>query len=105
MRDFSSIRAKIKYTGCSSRSDLCSGTLLLAISVPQPTKSEFNALNKFVERCYQTSHIGLRYVPLDVDSLRLIMLVYNIASPYNITDSLRLVLPLDSMATTSTTGA
>ena len=70
-KDLVSVRAQAQYIGCCTRPDLCAPVQLLAPDVTQPTRATFSAMKKIVQWCHDTSDIGLRYIPLDMETLRL----------------------------------
>ncbi len=72
-KDFVSTRAKAQYIGCCTRPDICAKVQLLPSATEQPTTQNFKSLKKVVEWCRRTSETGLKFVPLDVNSLRLVL--------------------------------
>ena len=66
-----SLRALLQYIGCCTRPDLCASVQLLASQVTDPDNSTYSAMEKIVERCHDTTDMGLRFVPMEKKSLRL----------------------------------
>jgi len=71
--EFVNARAQAKYIGCCTRPDLCAVVQLLATSVPNPSPSDYKTMQKIVARCHDIADVGLRFVPLDVETLRISM--------------------------------
>ena len=71
--DFESERAKIQYIGNCTRPDLSAPVQLLASSSANPSKEDFRSLSMIIKHCYETCDVGLSYVPLDRNSVRLVL--------------------------------
>lgn len=71
--EFVSERAKVQYIGISTRPDLCAATQLLATAALDPKKEDYKKMKNIIERAKQTSSVGLKYVPLDQESLQLML--------------------------------
>ena len=71
--DFISERAKVQYIGNCTRPDVCAASQLLAMPVSKLTDKHFKTMNNLVKRCNSTNEVGLNYVPLDKESLRLML--------------------------------
>lgn len=69
--DLVSVRAQIQYVGCCTRPDLCAAVQLLASAVTSPVPETYKTMEKVVDRCHETAKLGLNYIPLDRESLRL----------------------------------
>lgn len=69
------IRAAIQYIAGCTRPDICSYVQLLSSAVTEPTPSTktYKELRKIVNRAKQTSKLGLRFVPLDLDTLSMFL--------------------------------
>lgn len=72
-KEFHSIRAKLQYVGVMTRPDICSQIQLLSNGNSDPTDEDIKRLNKTVKWCKKTSDIGLNYVPLDLESTKLVL--------------------------------
>ena len=68
-----STRAQIQYIAASTRPDLASPSHLLASEVNNPTRTTYRRLKQIVNYCHDTKKIGLRFVSLDVSSLRIVL--------------------------------
>jgi hypothetical protein len=69
-----SVRAKIQYVASKCRPDLASASQLLAGAVCGPvSKKTYKVLRDMVAYCRETYDVGLRFIPLDVSSLRLVL--------------------------------
>lgn len=71
--EFTRERAKIQYIANCTRPDLCAAYQQIAVPEDQLTEKQYKSLNKLVERCNSTSEIGLKYLSLDKDNLRLML--------------------------------
>jgi len=71
--EFISERASVQYIGVCTRPDLCAASQLLASAAANPKKEDFIKMKKLIERCRSTIKVHLKYVPLDVNDLRLLL--------------------------------
>lgn len=71
--EFISARAAIQYIGVSTRPDLCAPAQLLATTVDKVNDQDIKDLNKLIKFCKETKDIGLKFVPIDMDSARLLL--------------------------------
>lgn len=71
--DFVSTRAKAQYIGNCTRPDICAAVQLLASSTTTPEEKDYKSLEAVVRRCNATANVGLKYVPLDMKTLRLVL--------------------------------
>lgn len=72
-KDFVSERAKVQYIGNCTRPDLSAPAQLLANSSTDPSIEDINKLSKLIKYCHSTFDVGLNFVPLDQDSVRLVL--------------------------------
>ena len=70
---FISNRAKIQYVATSTRPDLCAPVQLLACTPESVNKEKITALHKITDFCVATKHIGLKFVKLDIKTIRLLL--------------------------------
>ena len=68
-----SVRAQIQYIAATTRPDLASASHLLASDVRHPDHTTFRRLRKLVTYVQETKNIGLRFMPLDEASLRIVL--------------------------------
>ena len=66
-------RAKLQYISCCTRPDLCSPSQLLAAVASNPTPKAYKEINKIVRWTHDTATQGLKFVPLELNSLRLML--------------------------------
>lgn len=71
--DFVNTRAKIQYIGCCTRPDVAAATQLLASSAKNPSSESMKSLSKIVKRFRDTSNGGLLFVPVDLESVKLVL--------------------------------
>ena len=69
--DLVSARAQIQYFASCTRPDLCTAVQLMASEVSQPKPSTFKKMKDIIKRCHETKDVGLKFVPQDINSLRL----------------------------------
>ena len=72
--DFISVRAQAQYIRCCTRPDLCASVQLLAAMTDDQSENDIKTMAKIVKQCHDTAEIGLNFVPLDVETLRLVVL-------------------------------
>ena len=70
-KELVSTRAQAQYIGCCTRPDICSGVQMLASSMANPNLNTFNQMKEIVNRCHSTADVGLKFIPMDKESLRL----------------------------------
>ena len=70
-KDLVSGRALLQYIASCTRPDLCALTQLLSTEVSNPDADTYKKMDKLVRRCQNTSQVGLKFVNLDKESLRL----------------------------------
>ena len=69
--DFIRVRAKAKYLGCCTRPDICTAVQLLASSTNNPLPGNCRTMKKVVERCHEMADIGIKFVPIEGNIVRL----------------------------------
>lgn len=72
-RDYVSERAEVQYVANCTRPDLCAALQLLVMQEEKIQPENVKALNKLIKRCNATSEVGLNYVTLDRNSLRIML--------------------------------
>ena len=70
-KDLVSVRALVQYIASCTRPDLCAGAQLLSTEVSNPDADTYGKMEKLVCRCQNASQVGLKFVNLDKESLRL----------------------------------
>ena len=70
-KDLVIVRALVQYIASFTRPDLCAGAQLLSTEVSNPNADTYRKMEKRVCRCQNTNQIGLKFVNLDKESLRL----------------------------------
>ena len=70
-KDLVRVRALVQYNASCIRPDLCAGAQLLSTGVSNPNADAYRRIEKLVCRCQNTSQVGLKFVNLDKESLRL----------------------------------
>ena len=71
--ELTSTRAQIQYIASCTRPDLSSPVQLMAAELNDDLPQTYKKLKKLVKWCHDTCDIGLQYVPLDADTLRLVL--------------------------------
>jgi len=66
-----STRAKIQYIGSCTRPDLCSPVQLMVSNVCNPSEKKFKDMETITNWCRETAGVGIKYIPLDIESIRL----------------------------------
>lgn len=72
-QQLSSTRAQIQYIASCTRPDLSSSVQLMAAEMKDDSPTTYKKMEKIVKWCHDTCNIGLQYIPLDLDSLRLVL--------------------------------
>lgn len=68
------MRALAQYIGVCSRSDVCAAIQLIALGTDPTTDGEMKGLKKAIQRMSATGTIGLILSPLDMKSVRLVLI-------------------------------
>jgi len=68
-------RALLQYIGPCKRPDIFASIQLLASEVSTPTSERYKKMSKVVKWCRNTSGIGLNFVPLDQETMRLALFI------------------------------
>ena len=93
--EFFSERAKIQYIANCTRPDLCAASQLLAIPESKLTDAHYKKMKHLVERCKSTAKTGLKYVPLDDSSLRIMLFTdASFANTHNLKSQIGFVVVL-----------
>lgn len=71
--EFKRVVASVQYICNCIRPDICTAVQLLASNVSGPSDVQIKDLNSAVKHCISTSDTVLRFVPLDLASLRLVL--------------------------------
>lgn len=70
---FTRTRAKIQYIGSCTRPDVSSRSQLLSSTLTAHFPQRLKQLNKLIEWCHETCEFEMQYVPLQKDTLRLLL--------------------------------
>lgn len=68
-----SLRAKVQYIATTTRPDLASPSQLRAAEVTNPIRSTFRKLKDLVNYCHKSKDLGLKFVALDKESIRIVL--------------------------------
>ena len=68
-----STRAKLQYIASCVRPDLAAPVQMLAGETITPTEETFKKMRSIIRWAHDTAEVQLKYVPLDMDSLRLLL--------------------------------
>lgn len=72
-KDLVSIRAIMQYISSCNRPDLCAEAQLLSNAVSCPDEEVYERIEVLVRRCRDTNQVGLNYVELDKECLKLLL--------------------------------
>lgn len=93
--EFVSNRALAQYIGCCTRPDICAAVQLLASATDDPSEKNYTSLQKIIKHCNNTTKSGLRYIPLDLNSIRFLLFTdASFANTVNLKSQLGFVLVL-----------
>ena len=73
-KGFASMRALAQYVGVNVRPDVCAPIQLIAPGSEPTTKEQFTSLRKAVEFLKETKEIGLTYVKLNMEEIKIVVL-------------------------------
>lgn len=68
-----STRATNQYIGVMTRTDLCSAIQLLSAGHNEPEEEDIKSLNRIIKYYKATSNLGLKFINLDIHSVKLFL--------------------------------
>lgn len=71
--EFKSVRAAAQYIGNCVRPDICAAVQLLPPGSRKPSENQMKGLNDIAKHCHTTNEVRIRYVPLELSSVSLII--------------------------------